>query len=195
MAGVTLGLFAALAIYTHERIHENTERHRQQLADQFLRRTASSAVYAADAGLRFVEAALADQRAKQAAAQAAQLAARKGAEAQAKATPAPAPAAPQAAPEAAPVTYSGSAMDYEAYIRQIFPQYGLDPAAGIRVMYCESSGNAHADNGVCKGLFQYNPGTWSTTPEAGNSIWDPYAQIRATAWMWSVGRRGEWTCQ
>ena len=87
------------------------------------------------------------------------------------------------------------ANDYEAYIYEIAPQYGVNPADMIRVMYCESSGDPLADNGICEGLFQFNPGTWASTPEAGSSIWDGYAQIRATAWMWSVGRRGEWACQ
>lgn len=86
--------------------------------------------------------------------------------------------------------------DLEAYIYEVAAQYGQDPTAMIRVMYCESSGNPGADNGVCKGLFQFHPGTWASTPEgaAGASIWDGYAQIRMTAWMWSVGRRGEWAC-
>jgi len=77
----------------------------------------------------------------------------------------------------------------------VFPRYGQPPEAGIRVMYCESSGDPYADNGICKGLFQFHPGTWASTPEASSSMWDGYAQIRAAAWMWSVGRRGEWACQ
>ena len=73
-------------------------------------------------------------------------------------------------------------------------QYGQDPAALYRVMICESKGDASADNGVCKGLFQFNPGTWAGTPFGGQSIYDGHAQIRAAAWMWSQGRKGEWTC-
>jgi soluble lytic murein transglycosylase-like protein len=72
--------------------------------------------------------------------------------------------------------------------------YGQDPAALYRVMICESGGNAYADNGVCKGLFQFNPGTFAGTPYGGDSIFDGTAQIYAAAWMWSQGRRGEWSC-
>ncbi len=64
-----------------------------------------------------------------------------------------------------------------------------------RVMLCESTGNARADNGVCKGLFQFNARTWAGTPYGSLSIWDGHAQALATAWMWSRGRRGEWSCQ
>jgi len=72
--------------------------------------------------------------------------------------------------------------------------YGQDPAALYRVMICESKGDPNADNGVCKGLFQFNPSTWANTPFGGQSIYDGHAQIQAAAWMWSQGRKGEWTC-
>jgi len=35
---------------------------------------------------------------------------------------------------------------------------------------------------------------WATTPWAGDNIYDPVANANAAAWMWSVGRRGEWVC-
>ncbi len=35
----------------------------------------------------------------------------------------------------------------------------------------------------------------TTTPYAAYSIFDPWASANAAAWMWSVGRRGEWVCQ
>lgn len=73
--------------------------------------------------------------------------------------------------------------------------YGQDPAALYRVMICESKGEANADNGVCKGLFQFDPGTWAGTPYGGQSIYDGKAQVEAAAWMFSQGRKGEWTCQ
>lgn len=73
-------------------------------------------------------------------------------------------------------------------------QYGQDPAELYRVMLCESGGDQYADNGVCKGLFQFNPGTWAGTPYGGSDIFDGHAQIWAAAWMWSQGRQYEWTC-
>lgn len=73
--------------------------------------------------------------------------------------------------------------------------YGQDPAALYRVMSCESRGDPYADNGTHKGLFQFHPGTWASTPYGGSSIYDGRSQIFAAAWMWSQGRKGEWSCQ
>ena len=90
--------------------------------------------------------------------------------------------------------YSGSGNDYEAYIWQHYPQYA---ETMIRIMWCESTGQADPPhNNVCRGLFQFNPGTWAGTPEgaAGADILDPFAQIRMTAWMIDQGRQGEWAC-
>ena len=101
------------------------------------------------------------------------------------------------APAAGPITpapAAGPHGDYESYIYQVAGGYAPDM---VRVMYCESSGNARADNGLCRGLFQYQMSTWLSTPEgaAGASIWDGYAQIRMTVWMWSQGRKSEWECR
>ncbi len=74
-------------------------------------------------------------------------------------------------------------------------KYGQDPASLYRVMICESKGDPSADNGVCKGLFQFNPATWAGTPYGSQSIFDGHAQIMAAAWMFSQGRKSEWTCQ
>ena len=84
--------------------------------------------------------------------------------------------------------------EWGPYLVEAAEAYGQDPAALYRVMICESGGNPNADNGVCKGLFQFNPGTWAGTPYGGQSIYDGRAQAMAAAWMWSQGRKGEWTC-
>lgn len=73
-------------------------------------------------------------------------------------------------------------------------KYGQDPAALYAVMSCESKGDPNADNGVNKGLFQFEPSTFAGTPYGGASIFDGQAQIYAAAWMWSQGRKGEWGC-
>ncbi|MBI5869375.1 MAG: transglycosylase SLT domain-containing protein [Actinobacteria bacterium] len=84
--------------------------------------------------------------------------------------------------------------EWGPYLVEAAEAYGQDPAALYRVMICESGGDPNADNGVCKGLFQFNPGTWAGTPFGGQSIYDGHSQIQAAAWMWSQGRKGEWTC-
>lgn len=75
--------------------------------------------------------------------------------------------------------------------------YGLNGNDMLRVARCES--NLDPDNVTpphsASGLFQFLPGTWKTTPYADRSVFDPEANAYAAGWMWSVGRRSEWTCQ
>lgn len=101
-------------------------------------------------------------------------------------------AAPAAAP-AAPASSGNSIVDT---ITAAANKYGQNPAAMLAVARCESGLNPQAYNGRsgASGLFQFLPGTWRTTPFASYSIFDPWASANAAAWMWSVGRRGEWVC-
>jgi uncharacterized protein YraI len=74
--------------------------------------------------------------------------------------------------------------------------YGQSRSAMLAVAQCESLLDPYATNAWsgAAGLFQFLPGTWATTPWAGYNIYDPVANANAAAWMWSVGRRGEWVC-
>lgn len=75
-------------------------------------------------------------------------------------------------------------------------EYGQSRSAMLAVAQCESLLDPNAYNPLsgASGLFQFLPGTWATTPFAGQDIFDPVASANAAAWMWSVGRRGEWVC-
>jgi uncharacterized protein YraI len=75
--------------------------------------------------------------------------------------------------------------------------YGQPRADMLRVAQCESNLDPYnvTPPYSASGLFQFLPGTWATTPYAGESIFDPVSSAFATGWMWSVGRRGEWVCQ
>lgn len=75
-------------------------------------------------------------------------------------------------------------------------KYGQNGDAMLAVARCESVLDPNAVNPYsnASGLFQFLPGTWATTPYANSSIFDPVANAEAAAWMWSVGRRGEWVC-
>lgn len=105
----------------------------------------------------------------------------------------------QAAPEtpAEPALPAGTAGgDIVSIIYAAAAAYGQDGNAMLAVAQCESGLNPGAYNAssAASGLFQFLPGTWATTPYAGSNIFDPVASANAAAWMWSVGRRGEWVC-
>lgn len=106
---------------------------------------------------------------------------------------APAPAAP--APAAGDA--GGSAeSDIIAIINAAADRYGQPRADMLRVARCESLLDPNAVNPAGSyGLFQFIPSTWASTPYATYDIFDPWASANAAAWMWSQGRRGEWTCQ
>ncbi len=106
-------------------------------------------------------------------------------------------AAPTPAPTPAPVAESASSGNSIVdIITAAANRYGQSPSAMLAVARCESNLNPNAINrsSNASGLFQFLPGTWKTTPYASSSIFDPYANANAAAWMWSVGRRGEWVC-
>jgi uncharacterized protein YraI len=75
--------------------------------------------------------------------------------------------------------------------------YGQSRDDMLRVATCESGldPNNYTPPYGASGLFQFLPGTWASTPFASYDIFDPWASANAAAWMWSVGRRGEWVCQ
>lgn len=101
--------------------------------------------------------------------------------------------APTPSPTPAPAASGGSITEI---ITEAANRYGQNPAAMLAVARCESGLNPNAYNARsgASGLFQFLPGTWRTTPYASYSIFDAWANANAAAWMWSVGRRGEWVC-
>ncbi|HET7094104.1 MAG TPA: transglycosylase SLT domain-containing protein [Thermomicrobiales bacterium] len=75
-------------------------------------------------------------------------------------------------------------------------QYGQNPDDMVRVARCESGLNPNAvGGGQYYGLYQFVPSTFAGTPYGDQSIFDPSANAGAAAWMWSQGKKGQWTCQ
>jgi hypothetical protein len=67
----------------------------------------------------------------------------------------------------------------------------------LNVAYCESRyhpNSVNTDSGA-SGLFQFMPGTWGGTPWASQSPFDPVANAKAAAWLYSRYGPGRWTCQ
>ena len=98
--------------------------------------------------------------------------------------------------QGAPAPDNGS-TDIVSIINAAADRYGQPRADMLRVARCESVLDPNAINPYsnASGLFQFLPGTWATTPFADQNIFDPVANANAAGWMWSVGRRNEWTCQ
>ena len=89
---------------------------------------------------------------------------------------------------------------YRAWMEEARMQYPYsEPLTKMwSVMMCESSGNPQASGarGRYLGLFQYARGTWngSWNPYRDQSIFDPKAQIFATAKAWHDGHQRWWGC-
>lgn len=66
----------------------------------------------------------------------------------------------------------------------------------VKLAKCESTINPAAVNRYsgARGLFQYLPKTWGTTPYCAEDIWDVEAQTKATIWMFEHNRYTEWEC-
>ena len=67
----------------------------------------------------------------------------------------------------------------------------------LRVAWCESRyhpNSVNSDSGA-SGLFQFMPGTWSGTPWASQSPFDPVANANAAAWLYSHYGPGRWSCK
>jgi hypothetical protein len=76
----------------------------------------------------------------------------------------------------------------------------LGPAAvqwAINVAYCESRYHPNSVNSSsgASGLFQFLLSTWGGTPWASKSPFDPVANARAAAWLYSHYGPGRWSCQ
>ena len=67
----------------------------------------------------------------------------------------------------------------------------------MNVAWCESRyhpNSVNSDSGA-SGLFQFLPSTWSGTPYASQSPFDPRANAFAAAWLYSHYGAGRWVCQ
>jgi len=76
----------------------------------------------------------------------------------------------------------------------------LGPAAvqwAMNVAWCESRYHPNSVNSSsgAAGLFQFLPSTWSGTPYASQSPFDPRANSFAAAWLYSRYGPGRWVCQ
>jgi len=91
-----------------------------------------------------------------------------------------------------------SQKDPRACIRRAIYTYELNKSQAawmMRVARCESGYNPYAENGPCKGLFQFHVGTWAGTPYGRYSVYSAKWNALAAAWMVRRGRQVEWSCK
>jgi Transglycosylase SLT domain len=104
----------------------------------------------------------------------------------------------QAAAIAARSNHPGPPPDIAKDITDAFSPLG--PAAvqwAMNVAWCESRyhpNSVNSDSGA-SGLFQFLPSTWSGTPYANYSPFDPKYNALAAAWLYSHYGPGRWVCQ
>jgi hypothetical protein len=83
-------------------------------------------------------------------------------------------------------------------IESLAVRYRLDPGTAIRIAECESGLNPRAYNPPYAGVYQHTTRTWSkraaTYGHAGESVFDPYANIDVALQMARASGWGAWGC-
>ena len=83
-------------------------------------------------------------------------------------------------------------------ITDAFSPLGQDAVVwAMRIAWCESRyhpNSVNTDSGA-SGLFQFLLSTWSGTPWASQSPFDPVANAQAAAWLYNHYGPGRWACK
>jgi len=82
-------------------------------------------------------------------------------------------------------------------ITDAFSPLGHDAVVwAMRIAWCESRYHPNSVNSSSQasGLFQFLPSTWSGTPWANQSPFDPVANANAAAWLYNRYGPGRWEC-
>lgn len=83
-------------------------------------------------------------------------------------------------------------------ITDAFSPLGHDAVVwAMRIAWCESRYHPNSVNSDshASGLFQFLPSTWSGTPWANQSPFDPVANANAAAWLYAKYGPGRWECK
>jgi uncharacterized protein YabE (DUF348 family) len=97
--------------------------------------------------------------------------------------------------------FSGSVEYWRSEVVAAATQWGIDPNMMLRIMDCESHGNANAVNRAtvngehATGLFQYLPSTWRSAGGTNENILDGSAQIQITAKKMALYGTSPWACR
>jgi uncharacterized protein YabE (DUF348 family) len=105
------------------------------------------------------------------------------------------PATPTVMVQGTKVLFEGSVEYWRPLVTAAAAQYGMNANTMMRIMECESNGNALASNGSHFGLYQYLPSTWVSAGGNSNNILDGPTQIQLTAKYMAAHGTGAWACQ
>jgi len=99
------------------------------------------------------------------------------------------------------VIFAGNVEYWRPQVVAAATQWGLDPNTMLRIMQCESNGNASdvsafvVDGQHPTGLFQYLPSTWIAAGGTKDNIFDGSVQIQITAKKMAAQGTKAWACQ
>jgi uncharacterized protein YabE (DUF348 family) len=99
------------------------------------------------------------------------------------------------------VLFAGSVEYWRPMVEQEAAKWDFDPNTMMRIMACESKGNATSVSQFIingehpTGLFQYLPSTWRAAGGTDDNILDGAAQIRVTAKKMALYGTGPWQCK
>jgi hypothetical protein len=97
--------------------------------------------------------------------------------------------------------FAGSVEYWRPMVEKAAAQWGVDPNTMLRIMACESKGNATAISRLSfggehpTGLYQYLPSTWRASGGTDDNILDGAVQIDITAKKMARQGTGAWTCK
>jgi uncharacterized protein YabE (DUF348 family) len=99
------------------------------------------------------------------------------------------------------VVFAGSVEYWRPMVMEAAAKWGFDPNTMLRIMACESRGNATTVSHFIvngehpTGLFQYLPSTWRSSGGNDSNILDGAAQIEVTAKKMAAQGTGAWQCK
>ncbi len=111
------------------------------------------------------------------------------------------PATPRVIVQGTKVYFAGSVEYWRPQVEAAAAQWGIDPNMMLRIMACESRGNATDVNTTtvggehASGLFQYLPSTWRGAGGTNDNIFDGSVQIQLTAKKMALYGTKAWSCQ
>ena len=111
------------------------------------------------------------------------------------------PAVPEVLVVGSKVMYAGSVEYWRPQVETAAAAYGLDPNRMLRIMACESGGNATSISHFIvngqhpEGLFQFLPTTWTSAGGTMDNILDGSVQIQLAAKKMAHEGFSAWQCQ